>query len=126
MLKVEFKRGERFMDLTLRCLQALMAQQSQTAVCCQHHGLDQQLCRWLALSLDRMDGNELAVTHEWIAGMLGVRRESITEAAHRLQRRGLIHTQRGRIEVLDRAALEAAACECYAVVKRHYDGLPRN
>ena len=126
VLKVEFKRGGPFMDVTLRCVKAIMAQHAQTAVCCHHHGLDQQLCRWLALSLDRIEGNELAVTHEWIASMLGVRRESITEAAHRLQQRGLIHIHRGLIEVLDRAALQAAACECYTVVKRLYEPLPEH
>ena len=124
VLKQEFRRGGRFMDLTLRCVQALMAQQAQTAVCSRHHALEQQLCRWLALSLDRMEANELAVTHELVAGMLGVRRESITEAAHRLQHRGLIHAHRGHIEVLDRAGLQDAACECYAVVKRQYELLP--
>jgi CRP-like cAMP-binding protein len=121
MLKMEFKRGGHFMDLVLRCGEALMEQQAQTAVCSRHHALDQQLCRWLLLSLDRMQGSELAVTHEFVGSMLGVRRESITEAAHRLQNRGLIHAHRGHIEVVDRAGLENAACECAAVVKRQYE-----
>jgi CRP-like cAMP-binding protein len=121
MLKLEFRRGGPFMDVTLRCLRALMAQQGQTAVCSRHHPLEQQLCRWLLSSLDRMNINELVVTHEFIAGMLGVRRESITEAAHRLQHRGLIHAYRGHIEVLDRRGLQDMACECYDQIKRLYE-----
>jgi hypothetical protein len=121
MLKMEFRRAGHFMDLALRCVQALMAQQAQTAVCSRHHTLEQQLCRWLLSSLDRMDFNELAVTHEFIAGMLGVRRESITEAAHRLQHRGLIHAHRGHLEVIDRRGLENVTCECYAQIKRQYE-----
>lgn len=123
MLKLEFRRGGHFMDLTLRCVQALMQQQAQTAVCSRHHPLEQQLCRWLLLSVDRMQARELAVTHEFVAGMLGVRRESITEAAHRLQNRGLIRVHRGHIEVVDRVGLQNAACECYGVVKRQYESL---
>jgi CRP-like cAMP-binding protein len=121
MLKLEFRRGGPFMDLTLRCVRALMAQQAQTAVCSRHHPLEQQLCRWLLSSLDRMNINELVVTHEFIAGMLGVRRESITEAAHRLQHRDLIRAHRGHIEVLDRRGLQDMACECYAQIKRQYE-----
>jgi CRP-like cAMP-binding protein len=123
MLKLEFRRGGHFMDLTLRCVQALMEQQAQTAVCSRHHPLEQQLCRWLLLSVDRMQARELAVTHEFVAGMLGVRRESITEATHRLQNRGLIHAHRGHIEIVDRVGLQNAACECYLVVKRQYESL---
>jgi CRP-like cAMP-binding protein len=121
MLKMEFRRAGHFMDLALRCVQALMAQQAQTAVCSRHHALEQQLCRWLLSSLDRMDANELVVTHEFIAGMLGVRRESITEAAHRLQHRGFIHAHRGHVEVLDRRGLQHIACECYDQIRRQYE-----
>ncbi|MBZ8141742.1 Crp/Fnr family transcriptional regulator [Rubrivivax gelatinosus] len=122
-LKTEFARPGPVMHLLLRYTQALITQMAQTAVCNRHHSLDQQLCRWLLLSLDRLRGNELVMTQELIANMLGVRREGVTEAAMRLQRRGLIRYARGHITVLDRAGLEASTCECYAVVKREYDRL---
>jgi CRP-like cAMP-binding protein len=109
--------------LLLRYIQALITQMAQTAVCNRHHTLDQQLCRWLLLSLDRLPGNELVMTQELIANMLGVRREGVTEAATRLQQTGLIRYSRGRISVLDRAGLEKRTCECYAVVKKEYDRL---
>jgi Mn-dependent DtxR family transcriptional regulator len=96
---------------------------AQTAVCNRHHSLDQQLCRWLLLSLDRLDGNDLVMTQELIANMLGVRREGVTEAALLLQKEGLIRYARGHITVVDRAGLERRTCECYAVVKREYDRL---
>ncbi len=111
------------LPLLLRYIQALITQMSQTAVCNRHHMLDQQLCRWLLLSLDRLEGSTLVMTQELIAGMLGVRREGVTEAAMKLQKAGLIRYTRGRIEVLDRPALEQRSCECYAVVKREYDRL---
>ncbi|WP_284427950.1 Crp/Fnr family transcriptional regulator [Acidovorax sp. SUPP1855] len=111
------------LPLLLRYIQALITQMSQTAVCNRHHMLDQQLCRWLLLSLDRLEGSTLVMTQELIAGMLGVRREGVTEAAMKLQKAGLIRYSRGRIEVLDRPALEQRSCECYAVVKREYDRL---
>ena len=111
------------MHLLLRYTQALITQMAQTAVCNRHHALDQQLCRWLLLSLDRLAGNELVMTQELIANMLGVRREGVTEAAARLQQHGLIRYSRGRITVLDRAGLEKRTCECYAVVKKEYDRL---
>ena len=111
------------MHLLLRYTQALITQMSQTAVCNRHHSLDQQLCRWLLLSLDRLPGEELVMTQELIANMLGVRREGVTEAALKLQQAGLIRYARGRINVLDRLALEMRTCECYAVVKREYDRL---
>ncbi|MBK1614819.1 Crp/Fnr family transcriptional regulator [Rubrivivax gelatinosus] len=122
-VKSEFARPGPVMHLLLRYTQALITQMAQTAVCNRHHSLDQQLCRWLLLSLDRLRGNELVMTQELIANMLGVRREGVTEAALRLQRRGLIRYARGHITVLDRAGLEASTCECYAVVKREYDRL---
>jgi CRP-like cAMP-binding protein len=109
--------------LLLRYTQALITQMAQTAVCNRHHSLDQQLCRWLLLSLDRLQGDELLMTQELIANMLGVRREGVTEAALNLQRVGLISYARGRISVLDRAALEKRTCECYAVVTTEYDRL---
>jgi CRP-like cAMP-binding protein len=109
--------------LLLRYTQALITQMSQTAVCNRHHSVDQQLCRWLLLSLDRLSTNELTMTQELIANMLGVRREGVTEAAGKLQARGLINYSRGRITVLDRPGLEAEVCECYAVVKKEYDRL---
>jgi CRP-like cAMP-binding protein len=121
--KTEFEHSGPVMHLLLRYTQALITQMAQTAVCNRHHTLDQQLCRWLLLSLDRLTGNELTMTQELIANMLGVRREGVTEAALGLQRSGLIRYARGRISVLDRAGLEAGACECYAVVKREYDRL---
>jgi CRP-like cAMP-binding protein len=122
-IKKEFNRGGPVLHLLLRYTQALITQMSQTAVCNRHHSLDQQLCRWLLLSLDRLSGNELVMTQELIANMLGVRREGVTEAALRLQKLDLIHYTRGRITVLDRPALEQRVCECYAVVKKEYDRL---
>ena len=119
----EFNRAGPVLHLFLRYTQALITQMSQTAVCNRHHTLDQQLCRWLLLSLDRLDGNELVMTQELIANMLGVRREGVTEAAGRLQQDGLIRYFRGRIRVLDRRGLEKRTCECYAVVKQEYDRL---
>jgi CRP-like cAMP-binding protein len=111
------------LHLLLRYTQALITQMAQTAVCNRHHSLDQQLCRWLLLSLDRLTGSELAMTQELIANMLGVRREGVTEAALKLAGAGLIHYVRGHITVLDRPALERRTCECYAVVKAEYDRL---
>jgi len=122
-LKDEFNRGGAVLHLLLRFTQALITQMSQTAVCNRHHTLDQQLCRWLLLSLDRLEGSELAMTQELISNMLGVRREGVTEAALQLQASGLIRYARGRISVLDRLGLEKRACECYAVVKKEYDRL---
>jgi CRP-like cAMP-binding protein len=119
----EFNRAGPVLHLLLRYTQALITQMSQTAVCNRHHTLDQQLCRWLLLSLDRLRVNELEMTQELIANMLGVRREGVTEAAGKLQQAGLISYARGRITVLDRAGLEQRTCECYAVVKREYDRL---
>jgi CRP-like cAMP-binding protein len=119
----EFNRAGPVLHLLLRYTQALITQMSQTAVCNRHHSLDQQLCRWLLLSLDRLQSEELAMTQELIANMLGVRREGVTEAAGHLQRAGLIRYQRGHITVLDRAKLEQRTCECYAVVKKEYDRL---
>lgn len=119
----EFERAGPVMHLLLRYTQALITQMAQTAVCNRHHTLDQQLCRWLLLSLDRLRGNELVMTQELIANMLGVRREGVTEAAQRLQRLGLIRYMRGHITVLDRPGLEARTCECYAVVKKEYERL---
>jgi len=109
--------------LLLRYTQALITQMTQTAVCNRHHSVDQQLCRWLLLSLDRLPSNELVVTQELIADMLGVRREGVTEAAGNLQAAGLIHYRRGKITVLDRPKLEARACECYGVVRQETDRL---
>ncbi|MCX2863270.1 Crp/Fnr family transcriptional regulator [Paucibacter sp. PLA-PC-4] len=122
-MKDEFNRAGPVMHLLLRYTQALITQMAQTAVCNRHHSLDQQLCRWLMLSLDRLDGNELVMTQELIANMLGVRREGVTEGALKLQKAGLIRYARGRISVLDRAGLESRTCECYAVVKAEYDRL---
>jgi CRP-like cAMP-binding protein len=122
-IKDEFERAGPVMHLLLRYTQALITQMAQTAVCNRHHTLDQQLCRWLLLSLDRLQGNELVMTQELIANMLGVRREGVTEAALKLQRVGLIRYSRGRIAVLDRPGLEQRTCECYAVVKVEYDRL---
>ncbi len=122
-LKTEFNRSDPLMHLLLRYTQALITQMSQTAVCNRHHSMDQQLCRWLLLSLDRLPGNELVMTQELIANMLGVRREGVTEEALKLQRAGLIRYVRGRITVLDQAGLEKRSCECYAVVKKEYDRL---
>jgi CRP-like cAMP-binding protein len=123
LLKQEFNRSGQMQHLLLRYTQALLTQMAQTAVCNRHHSLDQQLCRWLLLSLDRLPSDELVMTQELIANMLGVRREGVTEAAGNLQRAGLIKYQRGRIKVLDRTGLEARACECYAVVKKEFDRL---
>jgi CRP-like cAMP-binding protein len=122
-IKDEFNRAGPVMHLLLRYTQALITQMAQTAVCNRHHSLDQQLCRWLLLSLDRLRGNELVMTQELIANMLGVRREGVTEGALKLQAAGLIRYSRGRITVLDRRGVEARTCECYAVVKREYDRL---
>lgn len=122
-LQVEFERAGPVMHLLLRYTQALITQMAQTAVCNRHHELDQQLCRWLLLSLDRLPGDELVMTQELIANMLGVRREGVTEAARKLQSAGLIRYARGHIVVLDRPGLEARTCECYAVVKKEYDRL---
>lgn len=122
-VKDEFGRAGPVMHLMLRYTLALITQMSQTAVCNRHHSLDEQLCRWLLLSLDRLRGSELAMTQELIANMLGVRREGVTEAAMKLQRAGLISYSRGRITVLDRPGLEMRTCECYGVVKREYDRL---
>ena len=123
VLKTEFKRGGPLQQLLLRYTQALIAQMTQTAVCNRHHAVDQQLCRWLLLSLDRLPSNELAMTQELIANMLGVRREGVTEAAGKLQAAGLIHYTRGHITVLDRPKLEARVCECYSVVRKEMDRL---
>jgi CRP-like cAMP-binding protein len=123
LLKDEFFRGGPMQRLLLRYTQALLTQMAQTAVCNRHHSLDQQFCRWLLLSLDRLSSNELIMTQELIANMLGVRREGVTEAAGNVQRAGLISYNRGRITVLDRPGLEARACECYAVVKTEFDRL---
>jgi CRP-like cAMP-binding protein len=123
MMKNEFDRAGPVLHLLLRYTQALITQMAQTAVCNRHHSLDQQLCRWLLLSLDRLQNNELVMTQELIANMLGVRREGVTEGALRLQQDGLIRYSRGRITVLNRSGLEKRTCECYAVVKREYDRL---
>ncbi|MBA4281875.1 MAG: Crp/Fnr family transcriptional regulator [Ralstonia sp.] len=122
-IRSEFERAGPVMHLMLRYTQALITQMSQTAVCNRHHSLDQQLCRWLLLSLDRLPGNELVMTQELIANMLGVRREGVTEAALKLQAAGLIRYARGHISVLDRPGLEHRTCECYRVVKMEYDRL---
>jgi CRP-like cAMP-binding protein len=122
-LKKAFDSGGALQHLVLRYTQALITQMTQTAICNRHHALDQQLCRWLLLSLDRLAGDELVMTQELIANMLGVRREGVTEAAGRLQADGVIEYSRGKIRVLDRPRLEARVCECYAVVKREYDRL---
>jgi CRP-like cAMP-binding protein len=123
VLKKEFERGGELQHLLLRYTRALITQMAQTAVCNRHHAVDQQLCRWLLLSLDRLATHELVMTQELIANMLGVRREGVTDAAGKLQAEGLIHYSRGRIVVLDRPRLEARVCECYAVVKKEYDRL---
>ena len=119
----EFNRGESMMRLLLRYTQALIAQMSLTAACNRRHSLEQQLCRWLLLTLDRMPGNELIMTQELIASMLGVRREGVTEAAGRLQDAGIINYRRGHITVLERAGLDSRVCECYGVVKKEFDRL---
>jgi len=123
LLKSEFNRGGSIQHLLLRYTQALLTQMAQTAVCNRHHSLDQQLCRWLLMSLDRLPSNELVMTQDLIANMLGVRREGVTEAAGKLQHANLIQYSRGRITVLDRPGVEARACECYVAVKRESDRL---
>lgn len=123
VMKNEFNSSGPVMHLMLRYTQALITQMAQTAVCNRHHSLDQQLCRWLLLSLDRLQGTELVMTQELIANMLGVRREGVTEAALKLQKSGLIQYARGHIFVIDRAGLERRTCECYGVVKKEYDRL---
>jgi CRP-like cAMP-binding protein len=123
VLKAEFNRHGDLMQLVLRYTQALITQMAQTAVCNRHHTIDQQLCRWLLLSLDRLSGNTLVMTQELIANMLGVRREGVTEAAGKLQKAGVIEYRRGHIKVMDRKALENLSCECYEVVKRETDRL---
>ena len=122
-LKREFALGGELQRLALRYTQALITQTAQTAVCNRHHSVDQQLCRWLLLSMDRLPGNELMMTQELIANMLGVRREGVTAAAGQLQAAGLIHYSRGHITILDRPKLEKRACECYGVVKKEFDRL---
>jgi CRP-like cAMP-binding protein len=123
VLKEEFHRAEALQYLLLRYTQALLTQMAQTAVCNRHHSVDQQLCRWLLLSLDRLPSNKLDMTQELIANMLGVRREGVTDAAGKLQASGLIRYSRGHITVLDRPRLEEQCCECYRVVKREFDRL---
>ena len=123
LMKDEFDKGGPVLHLLLRYTQALITQMAQTAVCNRHHSLDQQLCRWLLMSLDRLQGNELVMTQELIANMLGVRREGVTEGATKLQKAGLISYSRGHISVLDRPGLEKRACECYEVVRAEYDRL---
>jgi len=122
-LKEEFHRDGEMQLLLLRYTQSLITQMVQTAVCNRHHSVDQQLCRWLLLSLDRLPSNQLSMTQELIANMLGVRREGVTEAAGKLQRLNVIHYARGKITVLDRPKLEQRCCECYAVVKKETDRL---
>ena len=123
LLKNEFHRDGAMQLLLLRYTQALITQMAQTAVCNRHHSVDQQLCRWLLLSLDRLSGNRLTMTQELIANMLGVRREGVTEAAGKLQKLGVIKYQRGQITVMDRPRLEQLCCECYAVVRKESDRL---
>ena len=123
LLKQEFARGGLMQNLLLRYTQALIAQITQTAVCNRHHSVEQQLCRWLLLTLDRMPSRELVMTQELVASMLGVRREGITEAAGDLQRAGVISYRRGHIAVLERAALETRVCECYEVVRKEWKRL---
>ena len=123
LMMEEFNRAGPMMRLMLRYTQALITQMSQTAVCNRHHSVEQQLCRWLLLTLDRLTSNELIMTQELIASMLGVRREGITEAAGNLQRAGLISYRRGHITVLERSGLESRVCECYVVVKNEFDRL---
>jgi CRP-like cAMP-binding protein len=126
LLKQEFNRAGPMMHLALRYTQALITQMAQTAVCNRHHSVEQQLCRWLLLSLDRLSSYELTMTQELIANMLGVRREGVTEAAGNLRRAGVIRYSRGRITVLDRPRLEREVCECYSVVKKEFDRLLSN
>jgi CRP-like cAMP-binding protein len=123
LLKQEFNLSGPMLHLLLRYTQSLITQMAQTAVCNRHHTVDQQLCRWLLLSLDRLQSNELVMTHELIANMLGVRREGVTEAAGKLHALGLINYSRGRVTVLDRPGIEKRSCECYEVVKRETDRL---
>jgi CRP-like cAMP-binding protein len=123
VVKHEFEHSVSVRHLMLRYTQALITQMAQTVACARHHSLDQRLCRWLLMTLDRLEGPEIFVTHETIAQMLGVRREGVTEAAHALQTDGVIRYARGHITVLDRAALEHRTCECYAVVNKEYDRL---
>ena len=123
LLKDEFNRHGDLLLLILRYTQALITQMAQTAVCNRHHSIDQQLCRWVLLSLDRLPDNKLVMTHELIADMLGVRREGVTDVARRLQRQGVIEYHRGHITVLDRPRLEHLSCECYEVVKKETDRL---
>jgi len=123
ILTEEFQQGGQFQQLLLRYIQALITQMSQTAVCNRHHSVDQQLCRWLLLTLDRLPTNELTMTQELIASMLGVRREGVTEAAGKLQAAGLISYRRGHITVLNRSGLEQHSCECYGVVKKEFSRL---
>lgn len=123
VLQDEFARGEKFQQLLLRYTQALITQISQTAVCNRLHSVDQQLCRWLLLSHDRVKADELVMTQELIADMLGVRREGVTVAAGRLQDSGAISYARGHIKILDRKKLEATVCECYRVVKDEFERL---
>lgn len=123
VIQEEFARSLPVMHLLLRYAQALITQISQTAVCNRHHSVQQQLCRWLLMSLDRLPGNDLRMTQELISNMLGVRREGVTENANKLQQAGLIRYSRGHIEVLDRPGLEQVVCECYGVVKKEYDRL---
>lgn len=123
LLLQEFNRAGSLQHLLMRYTMALLSQMSQTAVCNRHHSVDQQLCRWLLLSLDRLSSNELSMTQELIADMLGVRREGVTEAAGKLQSAGLIKYRRGRISVLDRPGLEARVCECYGVVRKEFSRL---
>jgi len=125
-LRTEFNNHAEVRVLMLRYTQALITQMSQTAVCNRHHSIDQQLCRWLLLSLDRLPDNHLTMTQELIANMLGVRREGVTEAAGKLQKLGVIEYHRGHITVIDRPRLEVLCCECYAVVKRETDRLKPN
>jgi CRP-like cAMP-binding protein len=122
-LKLEFSRSGAFQHLLMRYTLALFSQMAQTAVCNRHHSVDQQLCRWLLLSHDRLSGDELNMTQELIADMLGVRREGVTEAAGKLQQAGLIHYSRGLITIVDRAGLEARVCECYEVVRKEFKRL---
>lgn len=119
-VSTEFDRAGAFQNILLRYTQALLTQMGQTAVCNRHHSVVQQFCRWLLMSLDRLPSNELHMTQELIANMLGVRREGVTEAAGMLQRKGIIRYSRGHIEVLDRPRLEQTACECYEVVKKEF------
>ena len=126
VMNEEFQRAGPVLHLLLRYTQALITQMAQTAVCNRHHTLDQQLCRWLLLSLDRLQDNKLVMTQELIANMLGVRREGVTEGALKLQRAGLISYTRGRITILDRPGLEKRTCECYGVVRKEYDRLLPN